>query len=154
MKYQIIEKESFSVIGKSALISNTDKYQQLPNFWQACHNDRTIEYLHSIAGDIVMGIGSCADSEGNFNYMIGARSDIQPPQNWESWIVPKSLWVIFEPVISTPDRVGSVWEYIFNVFFSQGNYQHANTFDLEVNYRMKNTSKDYTCEIWIPVVNL
>ena len=153
MNFRIIQRDSFSVIGKSTIITHVAKYEQLPQFWSCCHSDGTIKMLHTLGDDTIIGVGD-NNSSGNdsFRYMIGTSSDINPPVNLDSWIIPASTWIVFDPVLSIPELVGSVWKYIFNDFLPNNDYLLAPTPDLEVNQKINHSDADYTCEIWIPVL--
>ena len=152
MNYRIITKDSFSVIGKFISVSDNKKNIQIPAFWEKCHNDGTIKMLHFIDGDKVMGIGCWGDESGNFDYMIGVESDLKTSSDLTIWNIPDSTWIIFEPVISTAEQVTKVWGYIINDFLPNSKYRHAETPDIEMNYKIKDCDAKYSCEIWIPVI--
>lgn len=153
MNYHIVGRDSFRMIGKSTAISGEYKHGQLLQFWQDCHTDGTIEILHSFSENPIIGAGTCGDANGNFEYMIGIAHEDSCPNGFSSWHIPASTWAVFDPIISVPDLVGSVWAYIFNDFLVNSQYGHANTPDLEVNHRIDNPSARYACEIWIPVID-
>ena len=151
MTYQLIEKVAFTVIGKATTIIEKRKYAMLPQFWDDCKRDGTINKLLGPCGSRpIIGVGENVNVNGTFIYMIGIESETANIDGMKVMTIPKSTWAVFEPVLSEPRYVGPVWEYIFSDFLPNGEYKHANTPDLEVNYRID--IEQYTCEIWIPVV--
>ena len=144
-------RDSFSITGKSTFINQTEKYEQLPEFWTLCRNDGTIEILHSTGSNTIIGVGDNSN-HCRFRYMIGTSSEIKPSANFDTWTVPASTWAVFDPVLSIPKCVGPVWQYIFSDFLPNGDFDLAHTPDLEINQKICNPDAAYTCEIWIPVV--
>ena len=152
MNFRIVTRSSFSITGKSTLIAKADKHAQLPAFWSLCRNDGTMEALHAAGSDTVIGVGENNSHRDSFRYMIGTLAKADASHSFDKWVLPASTWVVFDPVLSTPECVGSVWEYIFTDFLPNGDYALAPTPDLEVNQKTSHPDADYTCEIWIPVV--
>lgn len=151
MNYKVVEKEQFFVVGKAAIIDLENKYTLLPQFWEDCKKNGTIEKLHELGdGCTIIGAGENVSVNNAFKYMIGVEAEQAEDDTMQAMTIPKSTWVIFEPVLSEPKYVGPIWEYIFNDFLPNGKYDLANTPDLEVNRKIDEDS--YTCEIWIPVV--
>src|SRR3954471_3234175 len=59
MDYRIVEKEAFTVIGKSIRVTCQDgeHTRQIPKFWEKCHRNGTIAKLASIGtGENLLGI--------------------------------------------------------------------------------------------------
>jgi len=151
MKYRIQNKKAFTIMGKETLIRLEDKHAMLTRFWTDCHANGTIASLHELAGDgPIMGAGENVIHDGKFIYMIGIEGESTDTGAMKIMEIPKSTWVIFEPVLSEPKMVGAMWDYIFNDFLPNGKYNLANTPDLEVNHKVSDSK--YMCEIWIPVI--
>ena len=129
----------------------------IPKFWEECKKDGTIEKLHELGGSCtIMGIGENVYNDGFFKYMIGVEMDhvnaVSGARNtlFQIKVIPKSTWVVFEPVLSKPRNVIPVWEYITKDFLPNCKYKMADTPDLEVNTKIDEAK--YNCEIWIPVI--
>ena len=151
MNFKLIEREKFTVTGKTTTIRCKDSHIMIPEFWEECKKDGTIEALHRLSeGNIIMGVGEVPDNDDCFKYMIGAEMKQVKKSSMESMTIPKSTWAVFEPVISEPQNVIPIWNYIFNDFFPNGKYKFAHTPDLEVNKKIDEDR--YTCEIWVPVI--
>jgi AraC family transcriptional regulator len=151
IKHRIVERDSFTVTGKSTVILSAEKYTLLPQFWQTCKEDGTIAQLHKFAdSDTIIGVGDNNSVGDSFRYMISVETNRPAGDAYDTMIIPKSKWVVFEPVLSEPKYVGPIWEYIFKEFLPNGKYNLADTPDIEVNHKV--SDDQYTCEIWIPVV--
>lgn len=157
MNYKIIEKGSFTVVGKKTKISTVDgeNFKQVPKFWGDCMNDGSYEWVCSKAGKLgVMGV--CTDlhnfDKGFFTYMIGVEQIKEPlPEGYTSETIPAATWAIFESVGPLPEAIQDTMKRIFAEWFPATGYQHDCAPELEVYPVGDIHSSDYRCEIWIPV---
>lgn len=157
MNYKIVEKESFTVVGKQRKMSSTDgaNFKQVPEFWYECMNDGSYEWMCSKAGKLgVLGISMDLQNfaEGSFTYMIGIEQIKDAlPKGYTSVNIPASTWAIFEAVGPLPGALHDTVRRIFSEWFPATGYQHDCAPEMDVLPIGDITSPDYRCEIWIPV---
>jgi len=157
MNYKIIDKGSFTVVGKQTRITTVDgeNFKQIPKFWSDCMNDGSYEWISPKAGKLgVLGVSTDLHNfyEGFFTYMIGVEKIKDPlPKGYASVTIPAATWAVFESVGSLPEAIQDVTRRIFSEWFPATGYQHDCAPELEV-YPVGNIySPDYRCEVWIPV---
>lgn len=159
MDYKIIEKDSFTVIGKSIHVSTKDgeNTQRIPKFWQECNQDGTSDYLCSLEPNqdmlgICMGIDQ-ATQEFDYFIAVETSSDTTTAEiGYSVREIPASTWAIFTSIGPMPDSIQKVWERIFQEWFPATGYEHAVGPELEVYPLGDTTSADYKCEVWVPIV--
>ncbi|CAM3689377.1 GyrI-like domain-containing protein [Alicyclobacillus pomorum] len=157
MDYRIVEKEAFTVIGKSTGVTcrNGEHMRQIPRFWEECHQDGTTAELGSINTDGNL-LGICLDTKPDqegFTYMIASRTDVTtPPEGFSLRTIPASTWAIFTSVGPLPGAIQHVFGRIFQEWFPATGYKHAEAPVLEVYPPGDTTADDYRCEVWIPIV--
>jgi AraC family transcriptional regulator len=157
MNYKIIEKGSFSVVGKQTRISAVDgeNFNQVPKFWDDCMNDGSYEWLRSKASKLgVMGVSMDLQNFNNgfFTYMMGIEKIKDTlPKGYTSVTIPAETWAVFESVGPLPGAIGDITRRIFAEWFPATGYQHDCAPELEVFPEGDIYSSDYKCEVWIPV---
>jgi AraC family transcriptional regulator len=157
MDYRIVEKEAFTVIGKSIQTTCQDgeNTRQIPKFWEECHLDGTFAKLDFLATSESL-FGICLDmqpGQGDFNYMIASQTDQTSPDVGLSLrTIPASTWAIFTSVGPMPGAIQSLFGRIFQEWFPATGYEHAGAPELEVYPPGDTAADDYRCEVWIPIV--
>ncbi|WP_134704629.1 AraC family transcriptional regulator [Ammoniphilus sp. YIM 78166] len=157
MNYKIVEKGSFTVIGKQTRISavNGENFKQVPEFWKDCMNDGSYDWICSKAGQLGV-LGICMDlqhfDEGFFTYMIGVEETKDSlPSGFRSATIPAATWAVFESVGPLPDAIQDVTRRIYTEWFPATGYQHDCAPELEVYPAGDTNSADYKCEVWVPI---
>lgn len=154
MNYKIVDKESFTVVGKQGRITmvNGENFKQIPEFWDDCMKDGSYQWLKSKAGNLGV-LGICKDfGDNEFNYMIGVEEIKDTlPRGYISSTIPAATWAVFESVGALPDAIQDLNRRIFTEWMPSTGYQHACAPELEVYPEGDLHSSDYKCEIWIPV---
>jgi len=156
MNYKIIDKESFTVVGKQTRITMVDgeNFKQVPKFWDDCMNDGSYDWICSKAGKLGV-LGVCKDfgmSKDEFNYMIAVEKiEGTLPKGYISAIIPAATWAIFESVGPLPEAIQDLTRRIFSEWMPSTGYQHDCAPELEVYPEGDINSPDYRCEIWIPI---
>ncbi|MFD1676134.1 GyrI-like domain-containing protein [Alicyclobacillus fodiniaquatilis] len=157
MDYKIVSREGFTVIGKMWNVSCKDgeNFRRIPEFWQQCHTDGTIERLCELSpGKDVLGI--CMDMNHDteeLTYGIGVEGQVNALEDgWAARDIPACNWAVFTSIGPLPHTLQAVWKRIFEAFFPATGYQHAGAPELEVYPLGDTTADDYRCEVWIPVV--
>lgn len=154
MKYRLVEKEAFQVIGVSMKTTHEDNInlKKIPKFWDEFNQSSACENLmkHSIDENM---LGVCYDGKigGEFSYMIGVVNASNDTE-YEKLTIPKATWAVFESKGPMPDAIQKVWKEIFEEFLPGSGYQHAPMPDFELYPNMDASQEDYVCEVWIPVI--
>jgi AraC family transcriptional regulator len=157
MDYRIVEKEAFTVVGKSVRVTCRDgeHLRQIPRFWEECHQDGTTAKLGSVSTDGNL-LGICLDmgpDQEEFTYMIACRTDQSTPaEGYSLRTIPASTWAIFTSIGPIPGAIQDVFGRIFQEWFPATGYEHAEAPELEVYPPGDVTADDYRCEVWIPIV--
>lgn len=119
MNYRIIDKGSFTIIGKQTRISAVygENFKQVPGFWHKCMNDGSYEWICSKAGNLGV-IGASTDlqnfNKGFFNYTIGIEKINEVlPRGYTSVNIPPATWAVFESVGSLPEALHDIVRRIF-----------------------------------------
>lgn len=156
MDYKIVEKEGFTVIGRQKKISMTDgvNFKQVPEFWQACMQDGSYEWLCSKAGKLgILGVSKDLDQlNDGFTYMVAIEGVPEtPPEGYVSTTIPAATWAIFESVGALPEAIQDLTKRIFTEWLPATGYAHDCAPELEVYPPGDIYSPNYRCEIWIPI---
>lgn len=159
MKYKIMEKESFQVVGvkRTYNCKNGENTQGIPMFWDEVNADGTDDLLFQLNNGEIKGVlGVCvADEDYKENslidYWIGADHVGDVPESLLAMEIPASKWVIFEVHGPMPHAMQDTWKQIFSEWFPSNSYEHAGTPELEVYSSENPSNPDYYSEIWIPI---
>ncbi|MCE5287287.1 MAG: AraC family transcriptional regulator [Pelosinus sp.] len=156
MNYRIVDKESFIVVGKQRRISMADgkNFAQVPAFWQDCMNDGSYEWICEKAGELgVFGVSKDFDKyKDEFNYMIAVENITEDlPEGYISVQIPAAMWAVFESIGALPQAAQELTRRIFTEWLPSTGYQHACAPELEIYPQGDMYSKDYRCEIWLPI---
>ncbi|MFU2013998.1 AraC family transcriptional regulator [Peribacillus butanolivorans] len=159
MKYNIIERDSFQLIGIKRAFSlvNGENLIGIPKLWDKVNSDGTDDQLGKLNNGQIKGLlGVCVDKrilEQNetMDYWIATEYDGQVPEGYSSLTIPASKWVIFEVHGPMPDAIQEVWKRIFSEWFPTSGYEHAGTPEMEVYTDDDASNPDYYSEIWIPI---
>lgn len=149
MEYRIVEKASFTVMGKSRSFNSDTSYREIPKFWQ--------EHMTSGGNRKICGqFGICLDGNGkNFDYLI---ADIYKP--WEevpegciTRVIPEGTWAVFPCRGALPKALQDVNTQIWSEWLPNcRDYKLGGNYDIEMYTKPADDPKDNYCEIWVPVV--
>jgi AraC family transcriptional regulator len=157
MDYKIVNKEAFTVIGKSMEVTCKDgeNFRRIPQFWNECNEDGTSDKLIEF-GLREEWLGICMNMNMEtemLSYWIGVEADASTdPQAYETAVVPAATWAVFKSVGAMPDAIQGVWQRIFQEWFPGTGYEHTGGPEFELYPPGDTTAGDYVCEIWIPVM--
>lgn len=162
MNYQIMEKESFSILGVEKKVSTRDgeNFRVIPGFWQEVTQDGTCDKLGEMAGPLgLLGVSMDYDEElETMTYLVavekhtsGQLTNVSKHKVVEREI-PASTWAVFESVGAMPDAIQEVFQRIFTEWFPATGYSHAGGPEIEVYLPGDPTSSQYRCQVWVPVV--
>lgn len=122
IKYRIVEKPAFDVIGKKTWISGQDN-ELFGQFWVQCREEKLFEQLEQLnshqpslqTGSSLLGI-SCVEQDPThraFYYMIAIEKPEKHPADLEIYHVPASQWAVFECVGKVPEAIVKAEIYAF-----------------------------------------
>lgn len=159
MKYKIVEKESFQVVGvkRTYNCKTGENLKNIPLFWDEVNTNGTDDLLFQLNNGVIEGVlGVCVVDEsrkdsGLMDYWIASTHVGDVPENLSSLEIPASKWVIFEVHGAMPHAMQDTWKQIYSEWFPSNPYVPAGTPELEVYSSGNASSEDYYSEIWIPI---
>jgi AraC family transcriptional regulator len=154
MKYKIIERDAFQVIGIKEKFSCATKETDavIPKLWSKANNDGTIDSLAQLNNGQIKGLLGITDNdrevENVMDYWIATAYNGDVPDGFSSLEIPASKWVVFEVQGPIPEAIVSTWKQIFSEWFPSHRYEHAEIASLEVYI---GAYPNPSCEIWVPI---
>lgn len=157
MDYKIVEKDAFSVVGKSIRTTTIgeENHRRIAEFWVESNKNGFADKLAENAGSLGL-LGICIEfdsTQENLTYLIGAEKNIENlPPDWEEHQIPAAAWAVFPVHGAMPNAMPKVWKRIFSEWFPATRYEHAGGTEMEVYLSDADpSSEDYYSEIWIPI---
>lgn len=162
LNYKIVEKDSYTVFGKSVTIGLDDNpYEVIPKLWHDFQEDGTYEKLCKAAGfepysDTLLDATIYDfDNDGSYknkymiNTLLPSNKDI--PEELDVLTIPAAKWVVFcdhyETVEETSKVIQNLWKRAFSEWFPTSEYEVAKGPQLEIYPDNKKI-----VEVWIPVI--
>lgn len=159
MKYKIVEKEKFQVVGVKRTYNsqNGENLQGIPQFWKEMNSKNFDHQLIQLNNGSIKGtLGVCVQNtdqgkNGFVDYWIATDHVGEVGENLVAMEVPASKWVVFEVHGPMPDAMQNTWKQIYSEWFPSNPYKPAGTAELEVYPEEDVYSPDSYSEIWIPI---
>lgn len=159
MKYKILEKEKFQVVGvkRTYNCQNGENLQGIPQFWNEMNSKNFDHQLIQLNNGSIKGVlGVCAPNtdqgqSGFIDYWIATDHVGDVEENLSALEVPASKWVVFEVHGPMPDAMQNTWKQIYSEWFPSNPYEPNGTAELEVYSDEDPFSPDLYSEIWIPI---
>jgi AraC family transcriptional regulator len=161
MDYKIVEKSGFDAVAKGRQFT-TDQEQsfiELPKFWDEFRSDKSWDTLMKFTGGTpgaVTGAGSlgiCTHEDANYYYGIGAEKGSNAvPKGFDEIHLPAATWAVFDSYGPVTLSIQAVIKKIFSEWFPSTGYEHALIPELQVYLPGDMQSRNYHCQVWIPVV--
>ncbi|QPQ31864.1 AraC family transcriptional regulator [Lysinibacillus sp. JNUCC 51] len=159
MKYKIVEKEKFQVVGVKRTYNsqNGENLQGIPQFWNEMNSKNFDHQLIQLNNGSIKGtLGVCVPNttqgqNGFIDYWIATDHVGEVGENLLAMEVPASKWVVFEVHGPMPDAMQNTWKQIYSEWFPSNPYKPAGTAELEVYPDEDAYSADSYSEIWIPI---
>lgn len=155
IKYKIVEKEAFSVIGISKNIKYEDAMEEVPKLWKELFNTVKNKFVSGM-----YGINIDIDMNGSeFEFMIADNDENfkNVPNGFISKTIPKHTWAIFECIGPAKNTLPEVNKKIFTEWLPNcKDYEITEGYNIEAysdpeDYPKRVQDKNYYCEIWIPI---
>ena len=157
MDYRIVQREAFTVIGKSFQTTTRDgeNTREIPKFWKDSHADGTVAKIAALGkNQDTLGICYGAQQGGEvFNYAIAVETDRTESESEYDFIqIPAATWAVFTSTGPMPDSIQDVWGRIYQEWFPATDYEQAEIPDFELYPPGNPWAEDYRSEVWIPVI--
>ena len=156
MNYRIEKKGALRVVGlkKHYVAGIEESFEKVPLFWQDAHQSGAFSRLCQLMNKEPFGVlGICTSAPTQeFDYYIAVSSDKEVPQDMEEFLIPECTWAIFECIGPMPDAIQTLQKRIITEWLPTSGYEYANAPDIEVYFEGDQSSKDYKCEAWLPVI--
>ncbi|MBO5715777.1 MAG: helix-turn-helix domain-containing protein [Clostridia bacterium] len=142
MEYKIVEKATFTIVGKCRKFNADNSYEEIPKFWS--------EHYATGGGEIIQGVfGVCVDGDGKeFDYLIADLYfpcyDI--PQGCETRTFEGGTWAVFPYHGECPEALQSVNTQIWREWLP-----NSVQYELAGNYNLEFYISETEGEIWVPV---
>ncbi|MEY9978636.1 effector binding domain-containing protein [Lysinibacillus sp. RC79] len=159
MKYKIVEKEKFQVVGvkRTYNCQNGENLQGIPQFWDEMNSKNFDHQLIQLNNGSIKGVlGVCVPNtnqgqNGFIDYWIATDHVGDGEENLFATEIPASKWVVFEVHGPMPEAMQNTWKQIYSEWFPSNPYKAAGTAELEVYPDEDAYSPDSYSEIWIPI---
>jgi AraC family transcriptional regulator len=161
MKFQIIEKPAFDVIGIKRTYSCVDgfHFQAIPKLWLESGSNGTTARICAL-GDGNPPLGVCLDMDEQaqtISYMIAVQPNanaesISDSSGFERVTIPAIKWAVFAAQGALPHALQSLIGQIYQEWFPISGYMRAAGPDIECYLPGDPNQDDYPFEIWVPIV--
>ncbi|MHA7967751.1 AraC family transcriptional regulator [Paenibacillus sp. CAU 1782] len=135
MKFEIVTKPAFDLIGYSIRTCNTDgqNNRDIPEFWQKYMAEKKGESLYGLAlSTAEYGVCDEFDMEsGQFSYLIGveAQEEAEVPEGAVRRHYPEQTYAVFTTPAVSRDQftsaIQSTWTSIYSEWFPHSGYEHS-----------------------------
>lgn len=160
MKYRIVEKESFHVIGlkKRVPIVFNGVNPEIAAMWNRLSVEE-IQQLKELSNTEPQGLISASTNfsenrmqeQGELDHYIGAASTKYAPAPFAQLEVMASSWAVFEAVGPFPSALQETWGRIYSEWFPTSSYEQVEGPEMLWNESKDTSSPTFKSEIWIPV---
>ncbi len=151
LEYKIVEKEQFTVMGKSRQFFYDSSYEEIPKFWE--------DHLKDGQDRPVCGMyGICLDSgEKEFSYLIADNylPWEEVPEGYVTRVIPSGTWAVFPCRGAWPKALQDVNTKIWSEWLpSCKAYRLAGNYNIELYAPPCDNPEDNYSEIWVPLVKV
>lgn len=157
MNYKIEQKGPFRLVGemRTFRMENGENWVKIPQFWREVQTSGLPGKLvplidHEPFGVLGASIGDGTQNE--FEYMIGVSTTQPAPAGLAVHEVPAYTWAIFECKGALPESIQEMSRRIMSEWLPTSGYEYAEGPDIEVYGDGDQSSPDYLCWVWMPVV--
>ncbi|MYV63209.1 helix-turn-helix domain-containing protein [Streptomyces sp. SID4931] len=158
MRYSLVEKNAFRVVGKKA---------RVPLIHEG-PNPAIAEFIRSIGREELDRIAALSDQEPagivgvsdqldpsraegtELDYWHGVVSAAEPPEDLDALDVPAGTWAVFESEGEFPQTLQYLWRDVFTQWFPSNPYASRPGPEI-LRVRLTDDGKRAEAELWIPV---
>jgi AraC family transcriptional regulator len=158
MKYKIVERDAFQVVGICKEFSCGEMNNGIPGvpgFWGEVNENGTSQQLAQLINGQINGLLGITTNYNRVNntvdYWIGAEHCGIVPDGLLSFQFPPSKWVVFEVCGPIPGAIINAWKQIYSEWFPLTSYQQANIAPIEAYIDLNLDSLDSFNEIWVAI---
>lgn len=158
MRYRVVEKERFHVVGKKV---------RVPLVHEGV-NPRIAEFIRGIGQETIGRIAALSDqqpegilgvsdnldpsrAEGTeLDYYHGVVTGAAAPKDLDELVVPAGTWAVFESSGPFPQALQHLWRDVFTQWFPSNPYQSRPGPEI-LRTRLSQDAAQADAELWIPV---
>ncbi|MDR2509889.1 MAG: AraC family transcriptional regulator [Spirochaetaceae bacterium] len=158
LNYRLEQKEEIRVVGIKLATTTEDgrNLHEITDFWTQCNQNGDTAKVGALINKEPFGVlGVCVmPSSGGleFDYFIAAPTDKPAPVGMAEYVIPAACYAIFTSIGPMPHALQDLTRRIFTEWLPSSGYEYGNGADIEVYSDGDTTAKDYTAEVWVPVV--
>ncbi|MEX2982765.1 GyrI-like domain-containing protein [Streptomyces sp. C36] len=158
MRYRIVEKEEFRVVGRKARVPLVHEgvNPAIADFIRGLGRE-TLRRIHSLSDQEPEGIVSVSDqldesrAEGTeLDYYHGVVTRAAAPEDMDTLTVPAGMWAVFESSGPFPQALQYLWRDVFTQWFPSNPYRSRQGPEI-LRTRLSQDGAQADAELWIPV---
>lgn len=158
MRYRVMEKEEFRVVGRKARVPLVHEGMNpaIADFIRGLGKE-TLDRIESLSDQEPRGIVSISDNlddsraEGTeLDYFHGAVTRAAAPEDMDELIVPAGTWAVFENSGPFPQALQHLWRDVFTQWFPSNPYRSRPGPEI-LRTRLSPDAAQADAELWIPV---
>ncbi|BDM73665.1 AraC family transcriptional regulator [Streptomyces nigrescens] len=158
MRYRVVEKEEFRVVGKKARVPlvHVGVNPAIAEFIRGIDKE-TVGRINALSDQQPEGIVSVSDdldpsrAEGTeLDYYHGVVTGADVPEDLDALTVPAGTWAVFENSGPFPQALQYLWRDVFTQWFPSNPYQSRPGPEI-LRTRLSQDATQADAELWIPV---
>ena len=152
MEVKIEKKRGFTLAGIQV---DADLTSDFPKVWNSLFEKASHEELAKLGNGRSFGI--CSEVKDGKTFTYAAAYDCRDAQKATELglsviHIPEAEYAVVQLKGSVPNCIHQGWKYVMETFFPEQGYCHAGTPDFEAYSEGDMYSKNYTMELWVPIV--
>ncbi|MFF2224648.1 GyrI-like domain-containing protein [Streptomyces globisporus] len=158
MRYSLVEKDAFRVVGKKARVPliHEGPNPAIAEFIRGIGREE-LDRIAALSDQKPAGIVGVSDqldpsrAEGTeLDYYHGVVSAAEPPEDLDALDVPAGTWAVFESEGAFPQALQHLWRDVFTQWFPSNPYASRPGPEI-LRVRLTEDGKRAEAELWIPV---
>ncbi|MCC5574417.1 AraC family transcriptional regulator [Microtetraspora sp. AC03309] len=158
MRYRIVEKEEFRLVGKKARVPLVHEGMNpaIVAFIRSIDQE-TVRQMERLSDQEPQGVVNVADhvadgrEEGTeLDYYHGVVTSAVAPEDMETLTVPAGTWAVFESSGAFPQTLQYLWRDVFTQWFPSNPYRSRPGPEIS-RTRLSQDGTEADAELWIPV---
>ena len=158
MRYRVVEREQFHVVGKKARVPLVHEGMNpaIADFIRGIDKEtmRRITALSDQQPEGIVGVSDDLDpsrAEGTeLDYYHGVVTGSAGPADLDALTVPAGTWAVFENTGAFPEALQYLWRDVFTQWFPSNPYQSRPGPEI-LRTRLSEDGTEADAELWIPV---